>query len=38
MGVAVLKGEKPAEDTILLEPELITSDNLGTYKGWTAVR
>lgn len=38
MGVAVLKGEKPAEDTILLEPELITSENLSTYKGWTAVR
>ncbi|MBF0680688.1 MAG: ABC transporter substrate-binding protein [Devosia sp.] len=38
MGVAVLKGEKPAEDTILLEPELITSENLDSYQGWTAVR
>ena len=24
--------------TILLEPELITADNLSSYKGWTAPR
>jgi ribose transport system substrate-binding protein len=34
----VFNGEAPAETTILLEPELITADNLSTYKGWTAER
>lgn len=38
MGVQVLKGEKPAEPTVLLDPQLITADNLKDYKGWTAVR
>lgn len=38
MGYKVLQGEKPDPSTILLEPELITADNLATYKGWTAPR
>ena len=38
MGNDVLQGKKPEKDTILLEPELITADNLSTYKGWTAAR
>lgn len=38
MGYKVLQGEKPDPATILLEPELITKDNLATYKGWTAAR
>jgi len=38
LGYKVLQGEKPAEDTVLLEPELITHDNIGSYKGWTAAR
>ncbi|PZQ97221.1 MAG: ABC transporter [Cereibacter sphaeroides] len=38
MGYKALQGEKPDPSTILLEPELITADNLSTYKGWTAPR
>lgn len=38
MGYDVFMGKTPAEDTILLEPELITSENLADYKGWTAER
>ena len=38
MGYEVLQGNKPAEDTVLLEPELITADNVADYKGWTAAR
>jgi ribose transport system substrate-binding protein len=38
MGVAVLKGEKPAEATVLLDPQLITAENVKDFKGWTAAR
>ena len=38
MGYEVLQGNKPVEDTVLLEPELITADNVADYKGWTAAR
>lgn len=38
MAAEVLKGNKPAEAVVLLEPKLITSENLGEYKGWTAAR
>jgi ribose transport system substrate-binding protein len=38
MAAEVLKGNKPAESVVLLEPKLITSENLGEYQGWTAVR
>ncbi|WP_152044782.1 ABC transporter substrate-binding protein [Aureimonas psammosilenae] len=38
MAVDVLKGNKPAEATVLLDPKLITADNLKDYKGWTAAR
>ncbi|MDT1061378.1 ABC transporter substrate-binding protein [Paracoccus sp. CPCC 101403] len=38
LGYKVLQGEKPEQDTVLLEPELITKDNIDSYKGWTAPR
>lgn len=38
MGYKVLQGETPSPDTVLLEPELITHDNIASYKGWTAAR
>ncbi|QRM57379.1 ABC transporter substrate-binding protein [Sinorhizobium sp. BG8] len=38
MGVEVLKGQKPAEPTILLDPKLITAENIKDYQGWTAAR
>jgi len=38
MANEVLKGNTPAETVVLLEPKLITSENLADYKGWTAVR
>jgi ribose transport system substrate-binding protein len=38
MAAEVLKGNKPAESVVLLEPKLITAENLGEYQGWTAAR
>lgn len=38
MAADVLAGKKPAEPTVLLDPKLITGENLKEYKGWTAVR
>ncbi|ORE94295.1 putative amino acid ABC trabsporter, RbsB-like substrate-binding protein [Stappia sp. 22II-S9-Z10] len=38
MGVDAFQGNKAAEDTVLLDPELITADNLEEYKGWTDPR
>lgn len=38
MAAAALAGNKPAEATVLLDPVLITSENLKDYKGWTAAR
>ena len=38
MAVDVLNGKKPAENTVLLDPKLITADNVKDYKGWTAAR
>jgi len=38
VGAQILAGQKPAETTILLDPQLITRDNVGEYKGWEAPR
>ncbi|SFQ26720.1 monosaccharide ABC transporter substrate-binding protein, CUT2 family [Bradyrhizobium sp. Ghvi] len=38
MAADVLAGKKPAEPVVLLDPKLITAENLKDYKGWTAVR
>lgn len=38
MAYDVFNGNAPEKDTVLLEPELITADNLDSYLGWTAVR
>jgi ribose transport system substrate-binding protein len=38
MAVDVLNGKKPSQDTVLLDPQLITADNIKDYKGWTAAR
>jgi ribose transport system substrate-binding protein len=38
LGVDVLNGKKPAEPVVLLDPQLITAENLKDYKGRTAVR
>ncbi|MER9417822.1 ABC transporter substrate-binding protein [Mesorhizobium sp. M0306] len=38
MAADLLAGKKPAEPTVLLDPKLITADNLKDYKGWTAAR
>ena len=38
MGYEVFRGETPDEDTVLLDPELITAENLDGYQGWTAAR
>lgn len=38
LGYKALNKEPIDNTTVLLEPELITHDNIGTYKGWTAAR
>lgn len=38
MAADVLAGKKPAEPTVLLDPKLVTAENLKDYKGWTAAR
>ena len=38
LAAGILNGKKPEQKVILLAPKLITSENLGEYKGWTAVR
>lgn len=38
MGYEMFQGNTPETPTVLLEPQLITADNLGDYKGWTAAR
>ena len=38
VGADLLNGKKPANPTILLEPRLVTRDNIKDYKGWGAQR
>ena len=36
IGVGVLNGKKPSNPMMLLPSTLITRDNVGNYKGWSA--
>ncbi len=38
LGNEVLQGKKPEQTQILLDPELVTRDNVATHKGWDANR
>lgn len=38
VGYGIMNGQKPANPMILMEPMLITRDNVNAYKGWTAPR
>ncbi|MBZ6075147.1 ABC transporter substrate-binding protein [Microvirga puerhi] len=38
LAAGILNGKKPEKNVILLEPKLITSENVAQYKGWTAAR
>ena len=38
VGVAILKGDKPASNVELLPSKLVTRDNIGQYQGWTSSR
>ncbi len=38
MANQVLKGETPEETTVLIDPQLITSENIADYTGWTDPR
>jgi ribose transport system substrate-binding protein len=38
VGVAILKGSKPASSVELLPSKLVTRDNIGQYQGWTSAR
>jgi ribose transport system substrate-binding protein len=35
-GFALFQGKKPEKGLILIAPTLVTRDNIGEYKGWTA--
>ena len=34
LGIEAVKGHRPAEPTVLLQPVLVTRDNVSDYKGW----
>ncbi|MCT7325869.1 ABC transporter substrate-binding protein [Ralstonia mojiangensis] len=36
IGYGVMNGKKPADPMILLDPQLVTRDNVKSYKGWSA--
>jgi ribose transport system substrate-binding protein len=36
LAAGILNGKKPEKSVILLDPVLITADNIATYKGWTS--
>lgn len=38
LALDIFEGKKPAETKVLLDPKLITADNIADYKGWTAAR
>nr|WP_250157410.1 ABC transporter substrate-binding protein [Tianweitania aestuarii] len=38
LGYEVFQGKTPEQATVLIEPKLITAENLGEYQGWTAKR
>jgi ribose transport system substrate-binding protein len=38
LGAGILAGKKPEKNVILLDPVLITAENLPEYKGWTSPR
>ena len=38
VGVAILKGDKPASNVELFPSKLVTRDNIGQYQGWTSSR
>ncbi len=34
-GLEIMNGKKPADPMILITPQLVTRDNVGSYGGWT---
>jgi ribose transport system substrate-binding protein len=36
VGYGIMNGKKPANSMILLEPMLVTRDNVNSYKGWSS--
>ncbi len=38
LAAGIVNGKKPEKNVILLDPKLITADNIKDYKGWTAAR
>jgi ribose transport system substrate-binding protein len=38
VGYGIMNGQKPANPMILIEPTLITRDNVKSYKGWSTPR
>jgi ribose transport system substrate-binding protein len=37
-GVELMNGKKPEKDPLLMDSKLVTRENIGEYKGWTAAR
>jgi ribose transport system substrate-binding protein len=35
-GVGLMNGQKPEKDPLLMDSKLVTRENVGEYKGWTA--
>jgi len=38
VGYDIMNGKPPAEKVVLMPSKLITRDNVGEYKGWTATQ
>ncbi len=38
LALDIFQGKKPAETKVLIDPKLITADNVAHYKGWASVR
>ncbi len=38
VGYDIMNGKKPADPMILMPSTLLTKDNIGNYKGWSAPR
>ncbi|CAM2163620.1 hypothetical protein PSAC2689_120001 [Paraburkholderia sacchari] len=36
VGYDIMNGKKPADPMIQMTPQLVTRDNVGSYKGWSS--
>ena len=38
VGYGIMNGQKPANPMIQMSPQLVTRDNVNSYKGWSSAR